>query len=103
MSGCRTDLQTGRPVREADPGTAGRRQVLPVLHPLDLQRRRPADVTPETQLLALVHSHRFERDVKHRRLLGLCRRNMAVSFQQMALGSVLGLLNWTYGKNMLQK
>lgn len=74
MSGGRADLQTGSPVREADPGAAGRRQVLPVLHPLDLQRWRPTDVTPETQLIALVHSQRFEWDVKHRRLLGLCRR-----------------------------
>lgn len=78
VPGGRADLQTGRPVREADPGAAGRRQVLPVLHPLDLQRRRPADMTPETQLLALVHGHRFERDVEHRRLPGLCRRDTTV-------------------------
>lgn len=75
VSGGWADLQTRGPVREADPGAAGRRQVLPVLHPLDLQRWRPADVTPETQLIALVHSQRFELDVKHWRLLGLCRRH----------------------------
>lgn len=75
VSGGRADVQTGRPVREADPGAAGGRQFLPVLHPLDLQRGGAADVTPETQLVALVHRHRLERDVKHRRLLGLCRRD----------------------------
>lgn len=74
MPGGRADLQTGCPVREGDPGAAAGRQVLPILHPLDLQRRSAADVTPETQLLALVHSHWFERDVKHWRLLSLCRR-----------------------------
>lgn len=76
VSGGRADLQAGRPVREADLGAAGGRQVLPVLHPLDLQRRRPADVTPETQLVALVHGHWFERDVEHRRLLGFCGRDV---------------------------
>ena len=70
--GC-TDLQAGRPVREADSGAAGRGHVLPVFHPMDLQRRRPADVTPEAQLLACVQSHRFERNIEDWRLLGLCR------------------------------
>lgn len=94
VPGGRADLQTCRPVREADPGAAGRRQVLPVLHPLDLQRGGAADVTPETQLVALVHGHRLERNVKHRRLLGLCRRDDdSFSFQQTVLGSVLRLLH----------
>lgn len=78
VSGGRADVQTGRPVREADPGAAGRRQLLPVLHPLDLQRGGATDVTPEAQLVALVNRRRFQRDVEHRRLLGLCRRDSLV-------------------------
>ena len=44
------------------------RQLPPVLHPLDGQRRSAADVAAETQLLALVHRHRLQRLVKFGRL-----------------------------------
>lgn len=61
-------------------------------------------MTSETELLTLIYSHRFERDVKHWRLLCLCRRKMTVSLQHKVLESVLRLLNWTcYSKNMLKE
>lgn len=91
------DLQTGRPVREADPGAAGRCQVLPVLHPLDLERGGATNVTPEAQLVTLVHRHWLERDVEHRSLLGLCGRDGdSLVCRQTVLRSVLKTVMKSY-------
>lgn len=72
MLGGGTNLQTGNPIREAYPGAASRCQLLPVLHPLDLQGGGATDMALEAQLVGLIHRQRLERDVKYRRLPGLC-------------------------------
>ena len=68
------DLQACGSVHKTDFSVSRGGELLPVLHPLDNQRRGPTDVAGKTHLVALDHRHCFKRDVEYRWLLGLCSR-----------------------------
>lgn len=58
------DFQTHTPINKCDLCFCAGLQLPPVLHPLNLQWSRTNDVAFQTQLLALFHRNRLQRDVK---------------------------------------